>query len=182
MKTQKLIYILCCPITGDAHYVGKTTQGMTRPLQHLKESHNHKIKEWVSDLRELSHKPIIKIIEQVDEYTNLDSRELYWIQKYLNDGALLLNVNLIKPFIISPNTSELLNDSKDTSIEAISEFVKIKRKSHNMTQEDFALRAGVALTVVRKIEQGKSNVNLEGLLQVLRILGYTIEPRRCNYV
>jgi len=30
----------------------------------------------------------------------------------------------------------------------------------NLTQEEFADRAGVALTVVRKIEQGKENLSL----------------------
>lgn len=35
------------------------------------------------------------------------------------------------------------------------QFTKDKRKSFNLTQQEFALKAGVALTVVRKIEQGK---------------------------
>ena len=39
----------------------------------------------------------------------------------------------------------------------LSEFVKERRKEVNLTQEEFAERAGVALTVVRKIEQGKTN-------------------------
>jgi y4mF family transcriptional regulator len=178
MIRNKLIYTLCCPVTGEVHYIGKTTQGMTRPLQHLRESHNHKIKEWVNDLKELGYKPIIKIIEQVDEYTDLDSRELYWIQKHITDGSFLLNVNLIKPVIIHPDISNLLDDSIDVTMSTISEFVKRKRKYHNITQEDFALRAGVSLTVVRKIEQGKTNINLDGLLQVLRMFGHTIEPKK----
>ncbi|PKP36649.1 MAG: transcriptional regulator, partial [Bacteroidetes bacterium HGW-Bacteroidetes-14] len=33
----------------------------------------------------------------------------------------------------------------------VSEFVKERRKEVNLTQEEFAERAGVALTVVRKI-------------------------------
>lgn len=176
--TKRFIYALCCPITGDIHYIGKTTQGMIRPLQHFKESHNQKIKEWVSDLRELLHKPEIKILEQVDEYTDLDSRELYWIHKYLEEGALLLNINLIRPVVISPDINHLLDDSVDTTMDTVSEFVKRRRKSHDMTQEDFANRSGVALTVIRKIEQGKSNINLGGLLQVLRMFGYTIEPKK----
>jgi transcriptional regulator with XRE-family HTH domain len=35
------------------------------------------------------------------------------------------------------------------------DFVKERRKAVKLTQEEFAERAGVALTVVRKIEQGK---------------------------
>jgi len=42
----------------------------------------------------------------------------------------------------------------------LANFVKSKRKEVNLTQEEFADRAGVALTVVRKIEQGKENLSL----------------------
>jgi len=34
----------------------------------------------------------------------------------------------------------------------LSQFLKEKRKENNFTQEEFAERAGVALTVVQKIE------------------------------
>ncbi|WP_339920772.1 helix-turn-helix domain-containing protein [uncultured Flavobacterium sp.] len=37
----------------------------------------------------------------------------------------------------------------------IADFVKEKRNEVNLTQEAFPKLAGVALTVVRKIEQGK---------------------------
>jgi predicted transcriptional regulator len=41
----------------------------------------------------------------------------------------------------------------------IAEFVKKRRKQLKLTQEEFALSAGVALVVIRKIEQGKENLN-----------------------
>lgn len=37
----------------------------------------------------------------------------------------------------------------------LSQFLKEKWKEHNFTQEEFAERAGIALTVVRKIEKEK---------------------------
>jgi y4mF family transcriptional regulator len=49
----------------------------------------------------------------------------------------------------------------------LSEFVKQRRKEVNLTQEEFAERAGVALTVIRKIEQGKKNLNLDKVNWVL---------------
>ena len=55
-------------------------------------------------------------------------------------------------------------------------FVKEKRKEAGLTQEEFALRAGVALTVIRKIEQGKGNLNLEKANQVLRMFGHELAP------
>ena len=58
----------------------------------------------------------------------------------------------------------------------LAQFVKERRKEVNLTQEEFADRAGVALTVIRKIEQGKTNLNLEKVNQVLKMFGHTLVP------
>lgn len=58
----------------------------------------------------------------------------------------------------------------------LSEFVKERRKEVNLTQEEFADRAGVALTVVRKIEQGKTNLNMEKVNLVLSMFGHELAP------
>lgn len=58
----------------------------------------------------------------------------------------------------------------------LSEFVKERRKEVNLTQEEFANRAGVALTVIRKIEQNKTNLNLEKVNQVLKMFGHQLVP------
>lgn len=58
----------------------------------------------------------------------------------------------------------------------LSDFVKQKRKEVNLTQQEFAERAGVALTVIRKIEQEKGNLNLEKVNQVLRMFGHELAP------
>lgn len=59
---------------------------------------------------------------------------------------------------------------------SIAHFVKLRRKQVKLTQEEFALRAGVALTVVRKIEQGKGNLSLAKVNQVLRMFGHVVGP------
>ncbi len=58
----------------------------------------------------------------------------------------------------------------------LSTFVKDRRKEVNLTQEEFADRAGVALTVVRKIEQGKTNLNMDKVNLVLRMFGHQLGP------
>ena len=55
-------------------------------------------------------------------------------------------------------------------------FVKERRKAVHLTQEAFAERAGVSLTVVRKIEQNKQNLNLAKVNQVLKMFGHTLVP------
>ncbi len=61
-------------------------------------------------------------------------------------------------------------------MKTLAEFVKQRRKEVNLTQEEFAGRAGVALTVVRKIEQGKTNMNLDKVNQVLAMFGHELAP------
>jgi y4mF family transcriptional regulator len=66
--------------------------------------------------------------------------------------------------------------AKTYKMNIIADFVKKRRKQAGLTQEEFALRAGVALTVIRKIEQGKENFNLEKVNQVLKMFGHTLAP------
>lgn len=58
----------------------------------------------------------------------------------------------------------------------LSKFVRERRKAANLTQEEFAERAGVALTVVRKIEQGKTNLNMDKVNLVLQMFGHELAP------
>lgn len=58
----------------------------------------------------------------------------------------------------------------------LAEFVKERRKEVNLTQKEFADRAGVALTVIRKIEQGKTNLNMDKVNLVLRMFGHELAP------
>ena len=60
------------------------------------------------------------------------------------------------------------------------EFVKTRRKQLGLTQEEFAEKAGVALTVIRKIEQGKENLSLSRVNQVLMLFGHVLGPINNN--
>lgn len=55
-------------------------------------------------------------------------------------------------------------------------FVKERRRAVNLTQEEFAERTGVALTVIRKIEQGKTNLNMDKANLVLSMFGHELAP------
>ncbi|MAN27920.1 MULTISPECIES: helix-turn-helix domain-containing protein [Mesonia] len=61
-------------------------------------------------------------------------------------------------------------------MESLASFVKARRKEVNLTQEEFANRAGVALTVIRKIEQNQTNLNLDKVNQVLKMFGHQLVP------
>ena len=61
-------------------------------------------------------------------------------------------------------------------MKSIAAFVKKRRKEVNLTQKEFAERSGVALTVIRKIEQGKTNLNMDKVNLVLRMFGHELAP------
>jgi y4mF family transcriptional regulator len=55
-------------------------------------------------------------------------------------------------------------------------FVKSRRESLGMTQEDLALRAGVGLRFVRDLEQGKKTLRMDKVNQVLALFGHELGP------
>ena len=65
---------------------------------------------------------------------------------------------------------------KHIKMNPISDFVKKRRKQLKLSQEEFALKAGVALTVIRKIEQGKDNLSLSKVNHVLQMFGHVVGP------
>lgn len=56
-------------------------------------------------------------------------------------------------------------------INMLSEYLKKKRKSLNLTQDDLASKAGVGLRVVREMEQGKPTLRMDKVNQVLMLFG-----------
>ncbi|QDP47307.1 MAG: hypothetical protein Unbinned4388contig1000_26 [Prokaryotic dsDNA virus sp.] len=174
MKEKRLIYALRCPFTNEIHYIGKTTAGMTKPFSHLTKSHSPKIREWVDGLLELGYKPIISVLQTVTMKEDLDLMERSWIQRSLNNGDLLLNSNLVTPLLISADLDEILSDGNGKEMDRIVYFIKEKRKSVGLTQEEFALKTGIGLKTLRKIEQKNTHIQLDGLLKVLRMFGCSL--------
>lgn len=60
--------------------------------------------------------------------------------------------------------------------------VKLKalRKEYGLTQEDLALKCGVGLNFVRKLEQGKLTLRMDKVNQVLALFGYELSPVRSD--
>lgn len=60
----------------------------------------------------------------------------------------------------------------------IGNYIKGERKKLGMTQEEFAIRAGLGLRFVRDLEQGKETVRLDKVNQALRMFGKEAVPGR----
>lgn len=59
-------------------------------------------------------------------------------------------------------------------MKVLSDFVKKRRKEVNLTQEEFAARICLALTVIRKIDQGKTIMNLDRVNLILKMFGHVL--------
>ncbi|WP_394370712.1 helix-turn-helix transcriptional regulator [Flavobacterium hibisci] len=63
----------------------------------------------------------------------------------------------------------------------LSQFIKEKRSSTNLTQPELAEKAGVGLRFIRDLEQGKDTVRLDKVNQVLQLFGYQLGAVPINY-
>lgn len=96
---QGKIYLLRDPITLLIRYIGQTKLELEERLYHhwrdriqKKNENNHKA-NWVNRLWEdYKVKPIIELIEEVTD-EDLNSKERYWIDYYLNLGFDLTNTS-----------------------------------------------------------------------------------------
>lgn len=61
-------------------------------------------------------------------------------------------------------------------MEKLSQFVKNKRKSLGLTQEDLSFKAGVGIRFIRDMEQGKQSLNMDKVNQVLSLFGHELGP------
>ena len=60
----------------------------------------------------------------------------------------------------------------------IAAFIKQKRKEAGLTQEEFAIRLGLGLHFVRKLEQAKETVRMDNINQALAMFGMQAIPGR----
>jgi|11BtaG_2_1085332.scaffolds.fasta_scaffold45999_2 DNA-binding XRE family transcriptional regulator len=139
-------------------YVGMSqTKDLVRPYQH-RMSHNEKLKEWYNSL---DYEPIVQILEK--DILDIRKAETKWIKHFEELGHSLFNK-------VVNGTHFVLSQESIT----LGSYLKERRRLTDLTQEQFADRLGISLTVVRKIEQGKTNFVFDGLLQYAKAFGIDI--------
>lgn len=65
-------------------------------------------------------------------------------------------------------------------MKTISKFVKQNRKALGLTQEEFAMRAGLGLRFVRELEQGKKTLRVDKVNQALEMFGAKLSVGRID--
>lgn len=139
-------------------YVGMSqTKDLVRPYQH-KMSHNAELKEWYNSL---DYEPIVQILEK--DILDIRTAETKWIKHFEERGHRLFNkVVSGTHFVLSQESASL------------GSYLKRRRRLTGLTQNQFADRLGIAVTVVRKIEQGKTNFVFDNLIQYAKAFGMDI--------
>ena len=96
---KMFLYTLTDPVTGEICYIGLTEYPHRRIRQHCSQPGNYKgnarMTRWISSLSELGEKPIMTIVDAVDDLDiggkNGKKRERELIREYWDSGHPLLN-------------------------------------------------------------------------------------------
>ena len=159
---DNIIYGLRDPRNDVYQYIGKSTVGNKRALQHLFKSHSDKVNDWISSLEKDWLYPLVDIIEEVDLVEELLEREKYWIEYYYNLNPDLLNINS-KPKEINNILTEEDENDFNYLLKIISQLpvmLKKQRLVRNISQEELAKKMGVNRWTISQLENGNS-VNLK---------------------
>ena len=87
------IYTLEHPVTGEIRYVGKTNNISKRLSRHCKESSNTHKANWITGIRNLGLKPVLKIVDSFETESECYEAEIYWISQFKSWGFRLVNLN-----------------------------------------------------------------------------------------
>jgi DNA-binding XRE family transcriptional regulator len=170
MKTN-LIYGLKDPRNDVYYYIGKTTIGKERPLNHLIRSHNKNISDWVNKLECLGLVPIIDIIEKDLSLDFLAEREKFWIEYYYQLNKDLFNVQLLSKNINKIRTQE--DDDKFNYlvnlIFDIGNTLRNERICRRITQHELAKKANLSRSTISLCESG-GNITVDAIKKYLAAL------------
>lgn len=165
---DNLIYGIVDPTSNICVYVGKTTEGLKRPVIHLIHSHNVNLREWVSKLHTDSLVPNIIIIEKGISLETIDARELYWITEYEKINPNLFNKQLLKKENKCIEYSKEDLEYLSAMIQDVSSIVKAVRFNFNITQQELADICKVNRTTI-SIAENSNKINLDLLKKIINI-------------
>ncbi|MFL5784894.1 MAG: helix-turn-helix domain-containing protein [Bacteriovoracaceae bacterium] len=69
------------------------------------------------------------------------------------------------------------NAEIERELGAVAYFIRKKRKTRGITQEELAKEAGVGLAFLKRLEGGDENLHMAKVLQVLRFLNADLFPK-----
>lgn len=172
MIKTNLIYGLRDSRNDTYFYIGKTTIGIQRPMQHLKKSHNKNVNDMVSIIECSGSSVKIDVIKNNIDLNDLSNREKYWIEYYFQIYDLL-NVQ------DTPNKNNEFSGIQDINIDEAKNLLELiikskdivsnKRKYLKIKQEDLANESGLNRSTITQVEKGE-NISVKSLIKILEVL------------
>jgi len=163
---KNIIYAVIDPVTQYPFYIGQSSDGIGRPLTHVTEnSHNADVNDYIKILEEQGQQHIIVILEYVIQESMLDSKEIFWVNRYAQQGYPLLNKIKFK--------KNALNEKEefhiDTQLKVLGQIIRVNRVLRKLTQKQLSETAGIGRSSISKIEQGNCNAEVGTLIKILNI-------------
>jgi hypothetical protein len=155
---QYSIYRLVDPRDNSTRYIGLSSHIFERYAQHILSSGIRKKGaryEWIKSLKQQNLNPVLNILEAgIENRSQAEEREAYWIRFYRNLGADLTNIleprRVHVPAPLKPRKRRLI-----VSMLPATNLRKI-RESLGTTQEGFARRTrSIGLRTYIRAENGK---------------------------
>lgn len=175
MSENNLIYGLRDPRNDVYRYVGKTTIGYGRPLQHLIRSHNELVNAWVSELSHIGMVPFVDVLEENIDLADLSTRELYYISKYSDVGIPLFNGGESRVKAIAGGVVDI-DESKSIFISLINSASIVAAVKLKMCLSDVALGniIDVGRTTLSRLKNGQMSTRMDSVikLHILNIYGF----------
>jgi DNA-binding XRE family transcriptional regulator len=158
-----IIYGLRDPRNDVYQYIGKSTVGVERPLDHLIKSHSEKVNECVAMLKDKFTYPQIDIIEEVENIDDLSEREKYWIDYYYSLNNDLLNIHLLPKIVETRDEkAEDIFNILQSNMYSIPSILRKERMCRGLTQEEMAKHVNVSKYIISKIEN-EGNVSFKSV-------------------
>lgn len=176
MKTN-LIYGLRDPRNDVYKYIGKTTIGHERPLQHLTKSHNHFVNQWVEELSKLGSAPYVDIIERDIPLEELAEKEKYYITYYSDLYGELFNSG--KHIVESISKPSILDhkhiDSALLTLFNPGEVYKMLKVSTGFCDDTIGHMLNIGRKTVGKLKSGDTTITLDTVVRMLFFVKYDIQ-------
>lgn len=168
---KNIVYGLADSRNDLIYYVGKSSVGSKRALQHLSNSHSKEVNEWIKEVEDNWGKIKVIVIEEVVDLDFLAEREKHWIGIYSDINENLLNKNSYPKLINSySEEDDRMFSSLKNSIVFSGDIIKKRRLSLNITQSELAKESKVNRWTISQVENN-SNISLTSLKKI--ILGLT---------
>jgi len=168
---KNIVYGLKDPRNDVYQYIGKSTVGDSRALQHLTKSHSPKVNEWIEELNSIWLCPIVEIIEEVEDVNDLAEKEKYYINYYLSINPNLLNIMLVDSNINKIRTNDDASDFENLVdlMPKISSILKNERLYRGLTQYKVAELIGCSVRTISSLEHN-ADVNINTIKKYFLVL------------